>query len=303
MPTAPTSQPRPHGSTDLALPSQLVPPVIHQAGAQAARRYLEFFAAHIRNPNTRTAYARTARVFFAWCAYHGLALHQIEPIAVAAYIETVQRDHAAPTVKQHLAALRRLFDWLVIGQVLPSNPAASVNGPKHVTRTGKTPVLEGEQARALLAVIETDTVKGLRDRALIAVMIYTFGRVGAVTRLRGEDYYQNGKRWWLRLHEKGGSRCQLVAVYRVYVQCIELQQCLWQVKASAPHSTPSWVSKTTWRSSCQLPLTSALGSRCSRSTVDWFAHSWCESWWESANGGRRGPTCCFDHCQSVLLSA
>ena len=105
--------------------------------------------------------------------------------------------------------MRRLFDWLVVGQVLRSNPTSSVKGPKHTTRTGKTPVLEGEQTRRLLDSIATDTVNGLRDRALVAVMVYSFGRVWAVVKLRAEDYYQNGKRWWLRLYEKGGKRLEI----------------------------------------------------------------------------------------------
>jgi integrase len=136
---------------------------------------------------------------------------------VAAYIETLQEQLAPPSVKQHLAAIRMLFDWLVTGQVVPHNPAASVRGPKHVVKKGKTPVLSAEDARKLLDSIPvrrehggedgpgTPIVLGLRDRALIAVMVYSFARIGAVLNMKVEDYYQNGKRWWLRLHEKGGK--------------------------------------------------------------------------------------------------
>lgn len=191
----------------VALPAGLLPPIIRAAGEKASRCFLEFFAASIRNPNTRKAYIHAVSAFFAWCETLGLSLRQIEPLVVASYIE--KHPASAPTIKQHLAAIRCLFDWLVVGQVIAVNPAASVKGPKHVTRTRKTPVLEGEQARALLESIETDTIKGLRDRALIGVMIFTFGRVGAVVRLRCEDYFQNGKRWWLRLHEKGGKRIEI----------------------------------------------------------------------------------------------
>ena len=111
----------------------------------------------------------------------------------------------APTIKQHLAAIRRLCDWLVTGQVIPTNPATSVRGPTHVGRTGKTPVLQPAEARQLLDTIDTSTVRGLRDRALLAVMVYSFARISAVVGMRVEDYYQQGKRWWLRLHEKGGK--------------------------------------------------------------------------------------------------
>jgi site-specific recombinase XerD len=135
----------------------------------------------------------------------------IEPLHVAAYVEAMAKDFEKPTVKQHLAAIRMLFDWLVTGQVVATNPAHSVRGPKHVVKTGKTTVLTGEQARELLDSIDTSTVVGLRDRALISVMTFAFARVGAVVAMRVEDYYPNGKRWWVRLHEKGDKRHEMPA--------------------------------------------------------------------------------------------
>jgi site-specific recombinase XerC len=101
---------------------------------------------------------------------------------------------AKPTVKQHLAAIRMLFDWLVTGGILASNPATSVRGPKHVIKRGKTPVLTTDQARVLIESIDTSTPVGLRDRALIGVMTYAFARIGAVVSMRVEDYFANGKR-------------------------------------------------------------------------------------------------------------
>jgi site-specific recombinase XerC len=98
-----------------------------------------------------------------------------------------------------------LFDWLVVGQILPTNPAAAVRGPKYVVKRGKTPVLTPDQARQLLDSIDADELIGLRDRALIGVMVYGFARVGAVTGMRVEDYFQSGKKWRFRLHEKGGK--------------------------------------------------------------------------------------------------
>jgi integrase/recombinase XerD len=93
----------------------------------------------------------------------------------------------------------------VTGQIVPMNPAASVRGPKHVVHRGKTPVLTADQARTLIDSIKTDSLIGLRDRALIGLMCYTFARVSAVVHLRVEDYYESGKRWSVRLHEKGGK--------------------------------------------------------------------------------------------------
>ena len=182
-----------------------LPDIVLRAGPQAAERTVEFFTAQIRNPHTRAAYGTAVTRFFTWCDARGLELTQISPIAVATYIEEMQRQYRAPTIKQHLAAIRRLFDWLVIGQVVPANPAASVRGPTHVVRTGKTPVLQPAEARQLLDSIDTSTLPGLRDRALLGVMVYSFARVSAVVGMRVEDYYQQGKRWWLRLQEKGGK--------------------------------------------------------------------------------------------------
>lgn len=181
------------------------PLIITNEGHEATRRFLEFFTANIRNPNTRRSYARAVGAFLWWCDERRVALHQIEPIVVAAYIEHLTRERAPQTVKQHLAAIRMLFDWLVIGQVASSNPASSVRGPRYSIRKGKTPVLSAADARRLLDSIETGHVVGLRDRALIGLMVYSFARVSAVLKMRVRDYYQNGKRYWIRLHEKGGK--------------------------------------------------------------------------------------------------
>jgi site-specific recombinase XerC len=177
------------------------------------RRFLEFFAITIDNPNTRAAYFHARQSFFAWCDRRDdiAELVDIEPMHVAAYIRGSAKDFEKPTVKQHLAAIRMLFDWLVTGQVVATNPAHSVRGPKHVVKTGKTTVLTGEQARELLDSIDTSTVVGLRDRALISVMTFAFARIGAAVAMRVEDYYPKGKRWWVRLHEKGGKRHEMPA--------------------------------------------------------------------------------------------
>ncbi len=184
----------------------VVPRIVADAGPDAARRFVEFFTATIRNPNTREAYARAVRDFLDWCEIRGLVhLGQIEPIVVATYVEGLQAVKSAPTVKLHLAAVRMLFDWLVTGQVLPVNPASSVRGPKHVVRKGKSPVLTAAQCRRLLDSIDTSRIVGLRDRALIGVMVYSFARVSAVMNMNVGDFYNTGIRWMIRLHEKGGK--------------------------------------------------------------------------------------------------
>ena len=185
-------------------------PALFTPTPAAAKRTLEFFTANIRNPNTRKAYARAVAEFAAWCGERGLhELGAIEPVHVAAYVEQLQERLAAPSVKLNLAALRMLFDWLVVGQVMPMNPASSVRGPRHSVKKGKTPVLAAEEARALLDAIDVSTLPGLRDRALIGLMVYTFARVGAAVGMRVGDVYVQGRRTWVRLHEKGGKRHEM----------------------------------------------------------------------------------------------
>lgn len=179
-----------------------VPVLIERAGVHARRRWTEFFAASIVNANTSLAYGRAISRFLAWCDGHGVALEQIDTTTVGAYIKSL--PGASATARQALAAIRVFFNWMVTGGVLPANPAAAVRAPKEVIRRGKTPVLFGEDARRLLGAIDVNCLVGLRDRALIATMIYTFARVSAVVGLTVADHYQVGRRSWLRLKEKGG---------------------------------------------------------------------------------------------------
>jgi len=183
----------------------IVPVLILHAGDQAGWRYVELFAANIRNPHTRRAYARACGTFFAWCENRGLTLTTIRSFDVATWVEELQEKHGAPGVKQQLAAVRMLFDWLITGQVVPTNPAASVRGPKYVVTTGKTPVLDGGEWRKLLDAIPADTVRDLRDRVLIATLTYSFARVGAALKLKVEDFRPSGTGWQIHLHEKGGK--------------------------------------------------------------------------------------------------
>lgn len=188
--------------------------VVASEGPEAKRRFFEFFAARIRNKNTREAYFRAVRRFLKWCDDRRLNLDQIEPLVVAGYIEQLTQELAPPSVKQHLAAIRMLFNYLVTGQIVPFNPAASVRGPSYVVKRGKTPVLSADEARALLDSIDTQTLVGLRDRAIIGVMLYSFARVSAVIGMKVTDYYIQGKRSWLRFHEKGGKRHEVPAHHK-----------------------------------------------------------------------------------------
>jgi len=189
-----------------SIASPHLPALIAASGERASLRFLEFFAAAIRNPHTRRAYSRAAAEFMAWCEDNQLhSITAVQPLHVAAWIEMQTREHAAPTAKLRLAALRHLFDWLVTGQVMPTNPAGSVRGPSHVVKVGKTPVLEPAEARALIDAIEITTPVGLRDRALIGLMVFSFARIGAALGMKVEDVFTQNRRLWVRLREKGGK--------------------------------------------------------------------------------------------------
>lgn len=185
--------------------AELLPPLIARAGGHVARRFLEFFTANLANCNTRLAYGRAATAFFGWCEDRGIRdVSGIQPVHVAGYREHMGAHYSVPTVKQHLAAVRMLFDWLVTGSTLASNPASAVRGPRHSVSRGATPVLSSHETAALLDSIKTTCAIGLRDRALIALMTYTFARVGAAVQMRTADYFSHQGRRWVRLHEKNG---------------------------------------------------------------------------------------------------
>jgi len=190
--------------------ARTLPALVTAAGDRAEIRFLEFFAANIRNPHTRRAYSRAVGDFLTWCADAGVpSIAGVQPLHVATWIEAQTRALSAPSVKQQLAAVRHLFDWLVTGQVVPVNPAGSVRGPSHIVKSGKTPVLDPAEARVLLDSIDVTTPAGLRDRALIGLMVYSFARVGAAIGMTVADVYTQNRRLWVRLHEKGGKRHEM----------------------------------------------------------------------------------------------
>lgn len=193
-------------------PGFSVPAVILATGSKGRDAFIEFFVATLRNPHTRLAYAKAISRFSVWLEVDAklVDLRQLQAWHVATYIEQMLKDGLRPaTVKQSLAAIRQLCDFLVVRQILPLNPATSVKAPKQVNRRGLTPVLLPEEARAILDAIDTSTLKGLRDRALIATMTYTFARISATLALRVNDYQTRGRRAWLRLLEKGGQTIDL----------------------------------------------------------------------------------------------
>ena len=193
-----------------------ISPSRRRSPAQATngvRRLLKSFAANIRNRNTREAYYRAACSFFAWLKQNDITeLDDIEPMRVSLCEQTPLDTAAKPTVERHLAGIRHLFDWLVTGQILPANPAHAVRGPKHVVRRGKTPFLTEDQARRPLADIDSSTVVGPRDRALIGMMAYTFARTGAVVGIRVKIIFPGERGFTSASARKAASstRCQCI---------------------------------------------------------------------------------------------
>lgn len=185
------------------------PLVVQRAGDAARFAWAEFFGGQIENDHTRRAYWHAGHRFLAWCEAQGLDLHQIAPAAVGEYVRGLRTRTGSPaskpTRKLHLAAIRQFFDRLVVRHVVILNPAASVRGPKHAVAEGKTPAIPPDQARRVLRSIPSDTLVGLRDRAIIGVLIYTAARAGAVARLRLADFYTDGRQWFFRFDEKGGK--------------------------------------------------------------------------------------------------
>ena len=182
--------------------ADLLPAAITASGAAAEFAWDEFLAANIRNLHTRTAYSRAIRQFLSWLEPRRISLAQITPGMVGSYFD--QHRGSIPTKKQHLAAIRGLFDTMVRRHVMVLNPAASVRGERYQAE-GKTPEFSIDQARLLMASIDIGKVVGLRDLAIIGVLIYTAARAGAVARLQCRHFVFDGTQWTLRFDEKGGK--------------------------------------------------------------------------------------------------
>lgn len=184
-----------------------MPLLISESGSAARFVYDEFFHGKIRNPRTRKTYRHAVDRFLNWARSRGLELPRIAPADVGRYLDGL--NLAAATKKLHLAAVRHFFDELVVRHVVILNPAACVRGERLQVIEGTTPEIPRDHARMLVHSIDTSHVVGLRDRAVIAVLIYTAARVGAVAGLRQRDLYDSGGQLCLRFHEKAGKRREI----------------------------------------------------------------------------------------------
>jgi len=216
-----------------------LPAIVRRAGDAAIFAAEEFFYGEIRNEHTRSAYLHAVRQFLAWCEERGLELPRIAPKDVGQYMDGLRKQNlSVATRKQHLAAIRHFFDGLVLRHVIILNPALSVRGERYQVIEGKTPEISVQGARALLAdikvsrkvrsedgkEIEIPWLVGLRDRAIVAVLIYTASRAGAVATLKRGSFYHAGDQWMLHFDEKGGKSREIPVRHdleRVIVSYIE----------------------------------------------------------------------------------
>ena len=203
------------------------PRLVEQAGGNARFAWEEMFSAELRNPHTKRAYLHAVRQFLDWCEAHGLELRQITPAWVGTYYGEL--GSSIPTKKQHLSALRCFFDRLVLRHAVPLNPAASVRGERYQLVEGKTPEITVDQERTLLKSIRPHCVEDLRDRAIVATLIYTAARIGAVAGLKVGSFVTDGGQTFLRFLEKGGKerdipvRDDLERYLTAYLEAAELR--------------------------------------------------------------------------------
>jgi site-specific recombinase XerD len=204
-----TSAPEQSGALKSSASSRRPPAAVIAAGETTGADSLEAFAADIPNTHTRRAYIRGARDFMGWRERGGVvAVADVKPSHVANYLAEFGRRRSTPTVRQRLAAIRHLFDWLVARKVISVNPASSVRGPPHRVKQAKTRPLSPREARALLDAIDVSEPAGLRDRALIALMVYAFAPIGAALAMKVEDVRARNGRLTVRLRGRGNRRCE-----------------------------------------------------------------------------------------------
>ncbi|GMQ82684.1 MAG: tyrosine-type recombinase/integrase [Rhodothermia bacterium] len=211
-----------------------LPRIISNEGRDAQRAFINFFTASIENTNTRRAYARAVRDFFEWLDARRAetTLKEIEPFMVAAFVK--QLPSSPRSKQQYVSALRMLFGFLAEKGILSVNPALDVKPPKFSAREGTTRALSPVQVRTLIDSIDTGTVVGLRDRALIGLMLYTVARIGAASRMLVRDYYEEDETWICRLHEKAGKLHQVPAnhVLQGYIHEYLDAADIWEMKSS-----------------------------------------------------------------------
>jgi integrase/recombinase XerD len=170
---------------------------------KTAETLLNILEGRIRNPNTRNAYKTAWRSFFEFCSEYKLELERVKPYHFGLWLK--RHPGSVATQRQHLAAVRLLFDHLLEKGVVELNPAARAKPPRLERERAHTPVFEHNEIKAFLQAIKLESLIDKRDKALFSVLLYSWARVSAVVGLKVEDYYERKGERWIRLHEKRGK--------------------------------------------------------------------------------------------------
>jgi integrase/recombinase XerD len=233
---APPALPSPSGNLPSTTAGEL-PAIIERSGANATFAAREFFDGTIRNEYTKRAYLHAVKRFLAWAEKHGRReLVNIAPWDVGQYFGELAKTTGIATRNQHLSALRHFFDGMVTRHAIVLNPALSVRGERYCAIEGKTPEISIQQARDLLSSLDTTHVVGLRDRAILAILVYTSARAGAVGKLKCGNFYQAGNQRMLHFAEKGGKSREIPVRH-------DLEAIIWEYidragLRNAPKDTP-----------------------------------------------------------------
>lgn len=190
---------------EIALPpGELMPPIVSRGGRAAEYAFGEYFFGELR-PTTRRAYLSRFRRFEAWAETRQIELVELQPGHITDFLENELSGLGISARNGYLAMLRKFFDCLVVRHAIVLNPARSVTGERLEVLEGLTPEIAKKQARQLLDSVDTSTLVGLRDRLVLAILVYTGARGGAVAKLRASDIEFDGTQFQLRFREKGNK--------------------------------------------------------------------------------------------------
>lgn len=170
-----------------------VPAIVANAGPSSVARYTEFFESQVANVNTRTAYSQAALRFFEWIGSRRLSANEVTPADVAAYLDAMCAVHAAASVRLHASALRSIFGWLAKAKMVTDDIVRAIHLPTGTVPRQQTAVLTPEQVRKLIRAIDTKSVVGLRDRALVGVIVYTFAPPSVAATINVGDYDRDSR--------------------------------------------------------------------------------------------------------------
>ena len=183
--------------------ADLMPGSSESKRAKVSETLLNILEGRVRNSNTRKAYKAAWRSFFAFCSEYKLELDRAKPYHVGMWLK--RHPGSVATQRQHLAAVRLLFDHLLEKGVVDNNPAARAKAPRLERESAHTPIFEQNEIKTFLDAIKVDSLIDKRDKALFSTLAYSWARVSAAVGLKVEDYYERNGERWLRLHEKRGK--------------------------------------------------------------------------------------------------